>query len=701
MLRLLGILLVPILWAGSVRTLTVLPKVYVAATAMDRSGAIYLTGYIESPDLPASPGAFQSQYHATMCQGPQFPFPCPDAFVVKIDATGRLIYATYLGGDQYDVATAITVDTSGNAYVAGFTTSSDFPLTANSLPDDSLADGFVTKLNPSGSALVYSTRLPGFSGSSAIAVDGSGQAHIAGSVRGPGLPVTSGAIQTELRVAAGYGSAAVLKLGSRGDQVLFATYLGGSREDSISDLTLDAQGNVYVTGSTTSSDFPFTSGSLDTRPPDKDGFADAFVAKLNPAGTQLLYAARPSGSCNDRPAAIVVDPGGRAFLTGWTCSSDYPITGGALQSAIGLMPSMAFVTVLSADGSSLEYSTYFGGSQSSAGTSIALDSQSRIVVSGSTNDPDFPTSPGAPQRCNSAPDLYQGFLVRLDPVNPAAKFASYLDVHGTAIPEANVGDGGILVAGRGPDGSRIVEVDSARPTDLSLQCVANSANGWSAAVAPGELVTLYGTGLGPAQSIAGTPDSSGVIGKELAGTRILFDGVPAPVLAASEDELRAVVPFELAGRSTVRVQVQRGVNQTEPLDLAMADVVPGIFRIDTTNRVAVLNEDGTENSAENPAKRGSIITFWATGLGTMEPAVGDGAVASNESLSKIVAPLRVGFFGWPAEVLYAGSAPGLVAGVVQINVRVPEQMGPFSYPVDLIIISGGPYIPVRVTVDIK
>ena len=154
MLRLLGILLAPVLWASSVRTLTFLPKAYIAATAMDRSGAIYVAGYIESPDLPATPGAFQSQYHAMTCQGPQFPFPCPDAFVAKIDTAGKLIYATYLGGDQYDVATAIAVDASGNAYVAGYTTSTNFPLTTNHLPDDSIADGFAAKLNSSGSALV-------------------------------------------------------------------------------------------------------------------------------------------------------------------------------------------------------------------------------------------------------------------------------------------------------------------------------------------------------------------------------------------------------------------------------------------------------------------------------------------------------------------------------------------------------------------
>jgi uncharacterized protein (TIGR03437 family) len=219
--------------------------------------------------------------------------------------------------------------------------------------------------------------------------------------------------------------------------------------------------------------------------------------------------------------------------------------------------------------------------------------------------------------------------------------------------------------------------------------------------APGELVTLYGTGLGPAQLVVGAPDSSGVFGTELAGTRILFDGAPAPILAVSDDELRAVAPFELAGRSTVRVQVQRGVNQTEPLDLTMAGVVPGLFRVGTTNRVAVLNQDGTVNSAANPAERGSIITFWATGLGTMEAVVGDGAVATADSLSKIVAPIRVGFFGWQAEVLYAGSAPDLVAGVVQINVRVPDQMGPFAYPVDLIIQTDAAYIPVRMTVNIK
>ena len=195
------------------------------------------------------------------------------------------------------------MDAGGNAYVAGFTTSSNFPLTSNRLADASPGGGFVAKLNPSGTALMYSTKLPGVGGATAIAVDGLNQVHAAGYANGTGLPV-------------------VLKLGARGDQLLFATYLGGSGGDGISGLALDTLGNIYVTGSTNSSDFPFTSGSLDLRPREKKGYADAFVAKLNQAG-KLLYAASPSGSCHDRPASIAVDRSGRAFLTGSTAR---PIT---------------------------------------------------------------------------------------------------------------------------------------------------------------------------------------------------------------------------------------------------------------------------------------------------------------------------------------------------------------------------------------
>ena len=678
---------------GSVRTLASLPKTEITAIAVTGSGAIYVTGYITSANLPVTAGAFQRDYHAVVCPGVEWPHPCADGFAAKFDASGHLVYATYLGGAGDDLPQAIAVDANGNAYITGNTSSNDFPQTANHFSDSSPNYAFVTKLNPSGTGLVFSTKLPGVAGASAIAIDALGQAYIGGTARAPGLPVTPGAIQPEFQGSAGYRDGVVLKLDAGGGQILFATYLGGSRDDAITALALDSEGNVYVGGDTNSVDFPFTQGWLNAN----DDYTHDFAAKLNASGTKLLYAARPGGSCNDYLAAITVDRAGRAFLTGWTCSADYPITAGAIVREIGEISNGAFATVMSADGSSIEYSTYLGGG---TGTSIALDGQSRIVVAGYTTDPRFPTSADGPLRCNSAaPDqLYEGFLVRLDPANPSSRFATYLDIPGTDHPQVTtLGDGTMLVAGR----ERILAVDSIRAAGINLVCVANSANGWPVPVAPGELIALYGAGLGPAARQWAAPDASGMIATEFAGTRVWFDGFPAPILMAGDDEVRAIVPFELAGQLQVRVEIERDGAKSGALALTVSRAVPAIFQSDTTNRAAVLNQDGMVNSAANPAKRGSVITFWATGLGSMEPPVPDGSIASADRLSKTATTPTVSFFGWPAEVLYSGSAPGMVAGVVQINARVPEQMGPFAYPVDLVLTSGGIYISNRVTVNVQ
>ena len=693
MLRLLGILVAPILCMGSVRTLASLPKTEITAIAVTASGAIYVTGYITSANLPVTAGAFQRDYHGGACPGVELPHPCADGFVAKFDASGHLVYATYLGGAGDDLPQAIAVDANGNAYITGNTSSNDFPQTANHFSDSSPNYAFVTKLNSSGTGLVFSTKLPGVAEASAIAIDVLGQTYIGGTARGPGLPVTAGTIQSEFHGAAGYRDGVVLKLDAGGGQILFATYLGGSREDFITAVALDSEANVYVGGDTNSVDFPFTQGWLNTN----DDYTHYFAAKLNASGTNLLYAVRPGGSCGEHLAAITVDRAGRAFLTGWTCSADYPITAEAIVREIGETYE-AFATVMSADGSSIEYSTYLGGG---VGTSIALDGQSRIVVAGYTTDLRFPTSADGPLRCNSAaPDeLYEGFLVRLNPANPFATFATYLDIPRTDHPQlATLGGGTMLVAG--PE--IILAVDSIRATGINLVCVANSANGWPVPVAPGELIALYGVGIGPVAREWAVPDASGTIATELAGTRVWFDGFPAPILMAGDDEVRAIVPFELSGQLQVRVEIERDGAKSGKLALAVSRAVPAIFQSDTTDRAAVLNQDGTVNSAANPAKRGTVITFWATGLGSMEPAVPDGSIASADRLSKTATTPEVGFFGWPAEVLYSGSAPGMVAGVVQINARVPEQMGPFAYPVDLILTYGAIYIPTnRVTVNVQ
>ena len=347
---------------------------------------------------------------------------------------------------------------------------------------------FAVKLDASGARLLYSTRLAGVSNLGAIALDGEGQLIIAGSSLDPRLPVTPGAIQTESDLPGFEG--AVLKLGANGDTVVFATYLGGSGDDWINGLSLDSDGNIHLAGFSTSIDFPYTEGALDTRPASKPkGFSDAFVAKIDPLGTSLIYAARPSGSCHDVPFALAVDPNGRAIITGWTCSPDLPVTAGAVQSRNEPGSMVAFATVLSAGGEAIEYSTYLGGSLSSGGFSVLVDDQQRIVITGGTTNPDLATTPDAPARCNSL--LGGDFLVRLDLRHPENRFTTYVDGISVLIPGS-----GDQILGAGLD--HITAVDPRPLSGLSIQCVANDASGFSDFIAPQELVTVYGSDLGRA-----------------------------------------------------------------------------------------------------------------------------------------------------------------------------------------------------------
>jgi uncharacterized protein (TIGR03437 family) len=221
---------------------------------------------------------------------------------------------------------------------------------------------------------------------------------------------------------------------------------------------------------------------------------------------------------------------------------------------------------------------------------------------------------------------------------------------------------GILPAG--PSGS-------AQP---AIAAVENAASYFSDTISPGEIVTIFGVNLGPLNAASLELDSSGAVTTSLANTQVLFDGIPAPIIYASANQVSAVVPFELtAAVSQVQVGYQGLLSDTFPVNVAPA--TPGIFTADSSGsgQVAVINQDGTINSEEQPAPAGSVIVLYATGGGQTSPAGVDGAVVSASVLPWLQLPVTVTIGGQPARVLYAGGAPGLVAGAVQVNVQIPEE----------------------------
>jgi hypothetical protein len=315
-----------------------------------------------------------------------------------------LSYSALMGGSGTEVANAVAVDTAGNAYVTGQTTSFDFPFVAGSLRTTfNGGAAFVYKLSPSGTTMLYSAMISGVSGN-AIAVDASGNAYIAGGSS---------------------GDVFVFKLNNTGSAILYSMTFGGSFPDSANGIAVDASGDAFVTGSTSSADFPTTPGAFQTS---TSSASTCFVAKVNPTGTALIYSTFLGGTgahfTGETANAIAIDSSRNAYVAGSTTSSDFPVVAGSFQtdgSEVGL--GAGFVTKLNPSGSALIYSTFLpGGSVSANG--IAIDLGGNAFVAGSSNYLSLPLVP-APSGM---------FVLKL---NPAGTALGYLSLIGPEQGAAN------------------------------------------------------------------------------------------------------------------------------------------------------------------------------------------------------------------------------------------------------------------------
>jgi hypothetical protein len=355
--------------------------------AVDSSGNAYVTGQTFSSDFPTTVGAFQTALGGIA-----------DAFVAKLSADGSsLVYSTYLGGAGLDQGRAIALDALNNAYLTGFTYSNNFP-TMNAIQaakgDSQDADAFVAELAANGSSLVYSTYLGGgsYDQGNGVAVDGSGNTFVAGFTRSSDFP-TVAALQGTCGSCPTMNDAFVVEIGAGGSPLLYSTYLGGSAEDKATSIALDSSGNAYLTGLTSSTNFPTTSGAFKRS---LVGFVGAFVSKLSSGGSALVYSTYLSANKVEFGQGIVV-ASGNAYVTGQTMSTNFPVVqpsqatcGGGTTSAC--LQGDAFVTVLNPAGSALSFSTYLGGAGSEEGNGIAVDSSGNAYVTGDTASSAFPTA---------------------------------------------------------------------------------------------------------------------------------------------------------------------------------------------------------------------------------------------------------------------------------------------------------------------
>ncbi len=621
--------------------------------------------------------------------------PCPDAYVAKVDPSGNLLWGTYLGGPTYDQATALAVDGAGSVFVIGATGGS-FPTTPNAaIPVSTTSTAFAAKISADGSRLLYSTYLPDTAaGPSAIAIDPQGNAYIAGS-----------SSTTQLFDSHAF----VLKLSADGSSFLYHVSLAGSNQDAAGPILVDAAGNVIVAGSTNSPDFPVSSGALQRA---LKGTSNLFIAKLD-SRASVVFSTYLGGSGMDLPAALQTDSAGNIYVAGWTTSFDFPTTAGSFQPAPAVPfwnnvwnngAAAGFVAKIGADASALSWSTYvMTADQPNAGVfQLAVTASGEAYIDGLAGA-GFPVTPSAPQICFDGSGL------------SGDAFVAHLDTHGALLDATYAGQSvSYLYALSLPgDGSALL-LWNAGGNDVRSQLRFGGA-GWSApaclspeilnsatlyagsALAPGELVTLTGFGIGPDSGVACQPDAQGQIPRQLAGVQVLFDGQPAPVLYAQSRQVNAVAPVELSGKTQTNVTLvynQAAVGSTAAQVMAIGS--PGIFRLQpgvSTEAVAE-NQDGTLNGPTNPAPRGSIVAVWGTGFGLIDPPCSTGGLNPPGPVN-LAAGLSVDIqdnLGPTVPAIYAGSAPTLPCGVAQINLLVPTYLQPGVYqffPMSMMALGGG------------
>ena len=711
------------------RILPVLGNQYdtaVTAMAADGAGNIYLTGWTSEPSVPVTPGVVQPTFNGGECTNgssgggtptPPQEFPCPVPFVIKLDAQSKVVFATYLAGYQ---PTSIGVDAAGNIYVAGITAGIE------TIPGSKFTGGatFIYKLNPFGTALLYTASIPGTgplpfnmpSGPNippggvtmSMAVDSAGNAYFVAEASA-GFPVTANAMQSS-------GPMVVGKLDTTGQKLIYATYFGGSGGDSPGGIAVDPSGNAYFTGSTRSTDFPVTTGVLQTTL--TPGFSPAFVAKLNASGG-LTYATYLGANSVAFGAVIRVDSSGNAYVLGTLNSASFPVTAGAYQTTFQLNGSSAFLAKLNADATALVYATYVS-TNSVLPSILDVNAAGNAYVSGQAG-PGFMASPDALQPCRAggadafvlqfAPDGAFAAATYLGGSGEDLAFALNADADGTVVLAGLTTTSDFLVTSDSslrPPGFFIAKFQIANPGNASQPCSIlapeNGANFQDGPVAPGELVTFWGLRFGPAAGAQMQFDSSGKVTTELAGVQVFFNEFQAPILYAQSEQINAQVPWELAGQTSAQVHVEYNGVSTRTGIVALQPSAPALFPEQYgAAQGAIINQDGTHNSVANPAPAGSVVSIFGTGGGATNPASLTGGLALLKPLATLVLPATVIIDGTlNADVQYAGIAPTLISGLFQINFRVPQSLGAYAaHRVDITIGSASTQGLISVTVATK
>jgi hypothetical protein len=444
--------------------------------AVDAAGSAYITGDTSSSNFPTTANAFQKTIGDA----------AGDSFVTKLSADGSsLVYSSFLGGDAFDIGYDIAVDSAGNAYVAGQTFSGNFPLAGTPAQPvyGGKSEACITKVNPAGTALVYSTYWGGSNGDEqarAIVVDSTGNAYIAGQTTSTNFPTTPSPIQAAY--GGGTFDAIVAKLNPTGSAMLYSTYLGGNDLDQGRGIAIDSAGNAYVTGQTSSTNFPIAGNPFQKTY--GGGLADGFVFKVNPTGSALVFSGYFGGNTEDQgDHGMAVDSSGNIYIAGFTNSPNFPITANPIQGTYQGGAYDAILMKLTTDGSSQIYSTYFGGNFTDSGRAIAVDSAGNAYAVLYTNSTTIPTTTGAFQTVNGGG--FDAFVLKVSESSAVATlspssltFAS--QVVGTtsgaqAVTLSNTGNLAMAITGITITGTNAADFAQTNTCGASVAVAANCA----------------------------------------------------------------------------------------------------------------------------------------------------------------------------------------------------------------------------------
>ena len=612
------------------------------AIAIDSTGSAWAVGFTNSANFPL----------LSPLQGQGSINPGFDATVSRFSPGGILQFSTFFGGNADEAARAIALDAT-SAYIVGDTFSTNLPIGISAQPNFGGGvpascpalitgqamggDAFVLKLSAAGSFLQYATYLGG-SGCEAgrsVAVDSAGNAYVTGATNSANFPTL-----TPLQATLGGGTCApfgggastpcpdafVAKVNSGGSALLYSTYLGGNNLDDGAAIAVDADSNVYLTGDTQSPNFPIAAAHDSSL----SGNTDAFVSKLNTAGSALILSTFLGGSGADHGRALKLDSARRIFLAGYTNSGDFP-KASELKSALAGGFDL-FAATFRASGASLDFSSFYGGPGDEQGRGLALDASGNLWVAGSTQSNAFPVLAALQQASAGAMD---GVLLKTGPVAVGG------------VPVINAGG------------------------------IVNNASFAQGSVAPGSIAAIFGSNLTNGASLLSSsigPD--GKLVNVLGGTSATVNDTFAPMFYATPGQIGVQIPFEVAGLSSVFVRVFVDGQASLPVLVPIASFAPGLFTTNQegTGAAAALHQDGVAPvTSDNPARLNEVIVFFATGLGVTSPALATGAPSGGNTTTVTAATATVG--GIPATVTFSGTAPGFV-GLNQVNIRIPAGVAP-------------------------